>query len=396
MSEFTKMHLAQFTEIITGATPKNAHEDSWGDKVPFITPSDQTEARREATPTRFLSSIGVSRLEKRLVPPRSTNLTCIGSTIGKVSMAESYSVTNQQINSLIAKQGIADSGFVYYLIKNWSGELKQFAAGSATPIINKTTLANFEFLIPPLKVQSAIADVLGALDDKIATNTKISQTSNDLISALFRSALSNAEFSNDTFADLAQVSGGGTPSTKNPDFWDGQVPWATPTDITCLTGPYLENTSRVISDAGLKACASDLYPQGSILMTSRATIGAFAIAQKPTAVNQGFIVVQPYDPELRYWIFHEMQNRVDEFISLANGATFLELSRGNFKKFKVRKASAATMRKFNEQAVALHGAARSALAENISLAETRDTLLPQLMSGKLRVRDAEELVESVV
>lgn len=91
---------------------------------------------------------------------------------------------------------------------------------------------------PDFANQQAIAEVLGALDDKIAANTKISQTVNYLASALFRSALSNAEFSNDTFADLAQVSGGGTPSTKNPDFWDGQVPWATPTDITGLAGPY--------------------------------------------------------------------------------------------------------------------------------------------------------------
>lgn len=396
MFEFKKLRLAQFTEVTTGATPKSGQEDSWGDELPFITPSDQSETRREATPTRFLSSIGVTRLQNRVVPPGSTNLTCIGSTIGKVSMADSYSVTNQQINTLTAKQGLANSGFVYYLIKNWSGTLKQFAAGSATPIINKTTLANFEFFVPPLKVQSAIAAVLSALDDKIAANTKISHTSNELASTLFRQALSMAEFSDDTFDDLALVSGGGTPSTKNPDYWDGNIPWATPSDITALMGPYLKETSRAISDAGLKSCASDLYPKGSILMTSRATIGAFAITQKPTAVNQGFIVVQPNDPELRYWFFHEMQSRVDEFISLANGATFLELSRGNFKKFKVRKASTAVMYEFNKQALALHESAQSVLAENALLSATRDALLPQLMSGMLGVKDAETVVESVV
>lgn len=128
-------------------------------------------------------------------------------------------------------------------------------------------------------------------------------------------------------------------------------------------------------------------------MTSRATIGAFALAQVPTAVNQGFIVVQPNEPSLHFWLFHEMRSRVDEFVSLANGATFLELSRGNFKKFKVRKATPEIMAGFNETAAALHGSARAALLENASLAATRDALLPQLMSGKLRVKDAEKVLE---
>lgn len=292
----------------------------------------------------------------------------------------------------------ANSRFLrYYLISPVTqARLHALAHGSTVPHLRLPVVRDFYVSLPELPVQKAIADVLGALDDKIAANTKISQTSNHLANALFRQTLRDAEFCSDTFADLAQVSGGGTPSTKNPNFWDGEVPWATPTDITSLTGPYLEGTSRFISDAGLNACASGLYPQGSILMTSRATIGAFAMAQKPTAVNQGFIVVQPHDPELRYWLFHEMQSRVDEFVSLANGATFLELSRGNFKKFKVRQAPLDIMRKFNEQATALHDTARSALTENLTLAATRDALLPQLMSGKLRIKDAEALVGPVV
>ncbi len=292
----------------------------------------------------------------------------------------------------------ANSRFLrYYLISPATqARLHALAHGSTVPHLRLPVVRNFKVSLPDLPVQVAISQVLGALDDKIAANTKISQTSNELASTLYRQALSKAEFSEDTFDDLALVSGGGTPNTKNPDYWDGNIPWATPSDITALMGPYLEETSRVISDAGLEACASNLYPKGSILMTSRATIGAFAIAQKPTAVNQGFIVVQPNDPGLRYWLFHEMQSRVDEFVSLANGATFLELSRGNFKKFKVRKATTAVMYEFNKRAIALHASAQSVLAENAMLAATRDALLPQLISGKLRVKDAEAVVESVV
>jgi len=123
-------------------------------------------------------------------------------------------------------------------------------------------------------------------------------------------------------------------------------------------------------------------------MTSRATIGAFALAQVPTAVNQGFIVVVPNGSAPGLWLFHEMRSRIEEFTSLANGATFLELSRGNFKSFRVRLAEPAVMAQFQEQATALHDRAAAALRENERLASTRDALLPALMSGRLRVRDA--------
>ena len=396
MNERQRLRLDALATILTGATPPASQPDSWGDAVDFITPSDQYDGQRTAVPSRRLSSVGAKRLEKRLVPAKSTNLTCIGSTIGKVTMAAGPSITNQQINTLVAKPCVSDPVFLYYLIKNWSRSLKGHASGSATPIINKSILSAYEFEIPDLAEQRAIAEVLGALDDKIAANTKLAETADALAVSTFNKALLDASFSDRTFADLARVSGGGTPSTKVPEYWDGDVPWATPTDVTALRGPYLEETSRTISEVGLAACASELYPAETILMTSRATIGAFALTQVPTAVNQGFIVVQAFDPDLHFWLFHEMRSRTDEFISLANGATFLELSRGNFKKFKVRLAGQDEMRRFNEIAKTLHKTAREALQENRILAATRDALLPQLMSGKLRVKDIENTMGEMV
>jgi len=295
-------------------------------------------------------------------------------------------------NAIVCEAKVADeTQYWYYALQTL--KLNGRSSGSGQPLLNQSILRSIKCESPSRSRRLAIAEVLGALDDKIAANTKLAKTSDDLAGSLFRQTLISATYSDETFADLARVSGGGTPSTKKPEYWEGEVSWATPTDVTALSGPYLEKTSRTISEAGLDACSSELYPAGSILMTSRATIGAFALAQVPTAVNQGFIVVQPNEPSLHFWLFHEMRSRVDEFVSLANGATFLELSRGNFKKFKVRKATPEIMAGFNETAAALHGSARAALLENASLAATRDALLPQLMSGKLRVKDAEKVLE---
>ncbi|NWO16720.1 MAG: restriction endonuclease subunit S [Corynebacterium sp.] len=287
-----------------------------------------------------------------------------------------------------------DPRWVYYRLK--SIDFTAMDSGSAQPSLNRNYIASYPVSLPPISEQRAIAEALGALDDKIAANNKLARLTNDLADSVFRQALLKAEFSNETFADISRVSGGGTPSTKQPEYWNGDVLWATPTDVSALMAPYLEGTSRTITEEGLNACASELYPAGTILMTSRATIGSFALTQFPTAVNQGFIVVQPTDKNLRYWIFHEMRSRVAEFTAFANGATFLELSRGNFKNFRVRQAPYDVMVKFNETAGSLHKLGRAALVENQTLSSVRDTLLPQLMSGKIRVREAEAVVEDVL
>ncbi len=245
---------------------------------------------------------------------------------------------------------------------------------------------------PPVDQQRAIAGVLGALDDKIVANAELARTADELASSLFARAVAGVESGPDTFGSLCSVGGGGTPKTSEPSYWQGAVAWATPTDVTRLRGPYLRFTARLITEAGLKACASPLYPVDSILMTSRATIGAFALAKTQVAVNQGFIVVNPIDPGARYWIFHEMRSRVEEFTSFANGATFLELSRGNFKKLPVRLADKATISGFSARARELHDLGSQILTESDTLAELRDTLLPHLMSGRLKVRDAEKVV----
>ena len=131
-------------------------------------------------------------------------------------------------------------------------------------------------------------------------------------------------------------------------------------------------------------------------MTSRATNGAFALAGGPTAVNQGFIVVRPKDSQLDMWLFHEMQSRVSDYLAVANGATFLELSRGRFKTMPVRWAPEDVMRQFGAIARPLHERARAAMHESRSLATLRDTLLPELMSGRLTVKDAEHAVEEAL
>lgn len=371
------------------------------DGFPYIAIPDIQEGRVVLETTRKISQHDLLEWNRRHTPQEGDVIVTRRGRVGDsapIPPGLSCAI-GQNLVLLRSNDSLVRQSFLKWAVRSpqWWHEVDRLTnVGAVFSSLNVRDISKIRLDIPDSSTQLAIVEVLDALDDKIDANTKLAKTSDELAGTLFRRALLSSSYSDRTFNDIAQVSGGGTPSTKTPEFWDGEIAWATPTDVTALAGPYLESTSRTITEAGLNACASGLFPPGSILMTSRATIGAFALAQVPTAVNQGFIVVQPNDPSLHFWIFHEMRSRVDEFISLANGATFLELSRSNFKKFKVRKAAPEIMTDFNSVAADLHNHARAALRENEALSATRDTLLPLLMSGKLRVKDAEKIVEDAV
>ncbi|WP_243063331.1 restriction endonuclease subunit S [Humibacter sp. RRB41] len=343
----------------------------------------------------FVSDQYARQIGSKVATPGDVLLTTKG-TIGRVAIVPdvvSRAVYSPQLCWFrIKKPDVVNARYLSYWLQSPAFRRQSSHMQGNTdmaPYISLSDLRTASITIPPLSEQQAIAEVLSALDDKIAANASFSESAIAMARIEFRARASTIPYGAQTFSDLAEISGGGTPSTKNPSLWDGSIHWATPTDLTALAGPYLESTSRTITESGLKSCSSKLFEPGAILMTSRATIGVLAVNGSRTAVNQGFIVVEPHDEALRWWLFHEMESRVDEFISWANGATFLELSRGNFRKLPLRVPDSITLAAFDSVAEPLHALARAKLKENRILTETRDALLPQLMSGKLRVRDAE-------
>ncbi len=137
--------------------------------------------------------------------------------------------------------------------------------------------------------------------------------------------------------EIADIRSGGTPSTNQQQFWDGNVLWCTPTDITSLNGhKYLRDTSRKITQIGLKNSSAEMIPANSIVMTSRATIGECAINTPPVSTNQGFKNFLPFDfvdVEFLYYLLLMQKRR---FISLCAGSTFLEIGKVQLNSFDLQ------------------------------------------------------------
>lgn len=197
--------------------------------------------------------------------------------------------------------------------------------------------------------------------------------------------------------DEVSVYGGGTPSTKEPIFWQGGTHyWATPKDLSSLKTPVLMDTERKITDEGLAKIGSGLLPQGTVLLSSRAPIGYLAITEIKTAVNQGFIAMVCKKVLTNLFSLFWCHANMETIVGRANGSTFQEISKSNFREIPVIAPSPAAMDSFQAIASPIYRQLVKNEKESNSLAQLRDTLLPRLLSGELRVPEAERLAKEVL
>lgn len=393
---FAWQSLGKLARLESGHTPRRAEPAYWDGDIPWIGIRDATSNHGNviSDTAQHITEAGLENSSARLLPAGTVCLSRTASVGYVVQTAVPMATSQDFVNWVCGPDLLPD--YLRYILMLEQDSIRRFSYGTTHQTMYYPDAKALHVLIPSLADQKAIAEVLGALDDKIATNAKLAKTSVALADAEFGNARAQAVLYGTTFGQTVNVGGGATPSTKVSEFWGGSVQWATPTDVTGLAVPYIDSTARTLTDDGLASCSSRLYAPGSILMTSRATIGAFAIARSPMAVNQGFIVANAVDVKHQWWLFHEMRTRVDDFIAHANGATFLELSKSKFKALRLEIPDATTASAFGDQVAPKHELAYAIARESNRLAALRDALLPELMSGRLRVKDAERAVEEAV
>jgi len=319
----------------------------------------------------------------------------------------------------------------YYLSPQYQEFLRSRTVHGAT--VDRLLLTDFPafpFPVPPLPEQRAIGAVLGALDDKIELNRRMSATLEGMARALFRSWFvdfdpvqakargeapahmdpATAALFPDRFrenglpegwtekpiGEATSISGGSTPSTRNPAFWDGEYLWATPKDLSKLEAPILLETERRITAEGVKQITSRQLPAGTLLLSSRAPIGYLAIARHPISVNQGFIAIRESEEISSAYALFWCRANMEAIIANANGSTFQEISKRNFRPLPVIVAPSPIRRAFHVQAGGYLDLIAANEVQSRTLAALRDALLPKLMSGEIRVRDAARLAAEAV
>ncbi|OSQ02776.1 hypothetical protein B1A65_02815 [Corynebacterium diphtheriae] len=387
------VELASLAEIRTGSTPTRFLQlTEKCEGIPFVTPSDFSHKDQIVSTNRVVAVEALKNLRSRLVPANSTCVTCIGSTLGKTGFVKNQVLTNQQINSVTATPGKTHDRYLYYAILNGAPQLKDIAGGSASPILNKTDFGKLLVPAAVLRRQLAIADVLGALDDKIAANQRVVNSITDLQSAIWNRAIKDVERVPVESVALPQL--GGTPARKVQENWTNEIPWSSVADMTAANGKYLLSTAEGISTECAKTRRFAPLPAGAVLLSARGTVGKVVTLVSPTSFNQsayGFAEPENRSAALRLAI----EGIVEELRSKSYGSVFSTITKGTILECTVPNV-------FHEEYFDLHShlgmledRAISAVKENQVLAATRDELLPLLMNGKITVAEAKEAAGDV-
>lgn len=337
-----------------------------------------------------------SEVESKFVRSRLTGNEILISLVG--SLGHILKISKEQVGwNVVRAIGVLpikkelNRDFIYWALKQPEVQINfiNHATHTVQATLNLKELREIQITIPSPKIQKQIATILSSLDDKIELNRQTNQTLEAIAQTLFKemcvpkSKVLSRGWEIFKLGDILEAKGGTTPSTKNEDFWNGEFHWATPKDLSNLSTPILLTTERKITQKGLKQISSGLSPKGTLLMSSRAPIGYFALSQVPVAINQGFIAVNGTKVS-NLFLLHWMKLNLEKIKSMGNGSTFLEISKTVFRLIEIIIPSDKILKKFEDLINPIFEKIISNEQEIQTLKNFRDSLLPKLMKGEIK------------
>ena len=252
------------------------------------------------------------------------------------------------------------------------------------------------------KYMEKAISILKSLDDKIEVNRRINENLEQQAQALFKSWFVDFEPFKDgefveselgmipkgwrvgLFIENIDVMPGGTPSTGNSEYWDGgTIPFFSPKDVN---GVYCFETEKRITESGLNNCSSHLYPENTLFITARGTVGKICLTGVPMAMNQSNYALVAKEDVGKFYLYLLAQTLVRVLLKKSNGAVFSAITTRDFKEPTIM-PPAYIMKKFEKIVSPLFKMIHRNSQESRRLATLRDTLLPRLMSGELTIND---------
>ncbi len=283
-------------------------------------------------------------------------------------------------------------------------------------------------MLPSLAIQDNILGVLQTIDDKIELNRRMNETLEASARALFRDWFVDfgptrakaegrpaylapdlwslfpdrfddtgtpSEWCPVPLTDMFEIIGGGTPKTTTPQFWGGDVPWFSVVDTPSPGSVFVVDTDKTITMAGVVGSSAKLIEPGTTIISARGTVGNLAIAGQIMAFNQSCYALKSAGDVGPMFVYLAADTMVETLKSRSHGSVFSTITRATFEGVTMPKASNDVLRQFELAAAPVFDRIKANVFESRILAETRDTLLPKLMSGTIRVRDAESAVAAL-
>ena len=351
-----------------------------------------------------------------------------------VSHEEIDAVVSTKFMVLKASPNVLPRYLYHYLTSpKVEEEMKRIAESrSGTfPQITFDSVGHIEISIPDLKIQQSISSFLDSLGDKIELNRRTNETLEGIAKALFKSwfvdfdpVRAKAEgrstglpdeiselfpdsfeeselgeipsgWSVASFTSQFNVLGGGTPKTSVEEFWNGDLPWFSVVDAPSDSDCWVVDTQKAITILGLENCSSDLFRNGTTIISARGTVGKVCLVGAPMAMNQSCYALQSKEKQQDIYCYYSTKEIVEILKARSHGSVFSTITRDTLKGIDVCYPNKSVINAFEELISPLMEKIKIHIEETRTLESVRDALLPRLISGELRVPDAEKMLEEV-
>lgn len=294
-----------------------------------------------------------------------------------------------------------DSKYLYFWVKSSEGQsvLNNTTIGSSQKALTIASLKGLEIPCPPAPVQKRIVEFLAGYDDLIENNQKQIKLLEEAAQRLYKEWFVDLRFPGyETtpivdgipegwevckFSEIASIMSGGTPKTEVKEYYEGDIPFYTPKDSDGSF--FVFDTITHISEAGLEHCNSQYYPEGTVIITARGTVGKTTILAVPMAMNQSCYALKCDELNSPYYLFFSLNKEVDSLKTMANGGVFNTIIVKTFDSISLTIPTQKVLSAFNAVVSSIMQQIKAKMKQNIHLAEARDRLLPKLMSGEIEV-----------
>lgn len=325
-----------------------------------------------------------------------------------VTCVEEPTVFESHLIRLRIDKSKANPFYIFYYFKSNIGrnKIRSLVQQVAAAGIRGKELVELSIITPPLDYQNQIVDILKSLDDKIECNRRINENLEQQAQALFKSWFVDFEpFRDKPFVEselgmipegwrvicLGEVCKcvlGGTPSRSHDEYWNGDIPWINSGEVNNFR---ILSPTEYITKEGLEKSATKLLPaHTTVLAITGATLGQVSLLEMESCANQSVIGVLD-NPNIPYSFIYPLINfKIKELMSHMTGGAQQHINKDNVEQLKIVLPPQYILKKYACLSVPLFEKISNSCFQSANLAKTRDTLLPRLMSGELKVQEIEE------
>lgn len=336
-----------------------------------------------------------------------TDLSKAGDTLGYSAKIPPHNginyLHNQRLGLVQFKNDEIDPDFLYWILRTqpYQYYIVGSATGSTVKHTSPTRICSYEFEAPIDKAtQQEIAQILTSLDDKIELNLQMNQTLEAMAQALFKEWFVDFNFPNfdgelenglpkgwrmGSVLEIATLLSGGTPKTDTEEYWNGSINWISAKDITSSNNQFIIETEKTITELGIKKSAAKLLPKFSTIISARGTVGNYCILSKEMAISQSNYGLKS-NSNNDYFLFLMVENMILMMKAFSYGTVFDTITTKTFQEMEVTIPDQKVIKDFEMAITPLYEKILSNQFQIQTLTQTRDTLLPKLMSGKIEVK----------